>query len=515
METSSTVFKPNQNGPTLIIPPRLEHFVKRFVHHYKASGNSPIMIYGPTGVGKSLFLKIFKILFQKQEATNQTSRPVVWANCAHFGGVNSDPNIARSELFGHVKGAHQNAQKDKIGLVHEAHGGALILEEIGELPLEVQAMLLTFIEDGVFRRVGSKQNESANVRIVGATNREEGLREDFKHRFFPFYISGLYSRRSDILYYMYAKYPEIVTSLTGCEVLTVLAYNWPGNCREIERVCRLITRNHLEWRELNRGGSESVNQAEHFFRMFLFDKKETMINLSRILEIYARIKKFGGDAEFLDRYLEEYGVRFSNNLTPVFSDLPTSQNEIAKFYQPVFGTEKSGSESIFKFLPIPQFERSAAGYNIFCAVFGKSSNLNANIIDELESNESKFSPNNAFFSQMSVDDLERFDSVAKALMMSIKSKNNGNGDGQEAAIGAGDSIDNIAVDGASTVNSIGDMTEKDLLKLYYEQLLKQSNGNIKMAAVTAGLNPSTFRSRLGKVGVSFKKNRRRQAESVN
>ena len=116
---------------------------------------------------------------------------------------------------------------------------------------------------------------------------------------------------------------------------------------------------------------------------------------------------------------------------------------------------------------------------------------------------------------MSVDDLERFDSVAKALMMSIKSKNDGSGDSQETGNGAEDGIDNIAIDEASTVNSIGDMTEKDLLKLYYEQLLKQSNGNIKMASETAGLNPSTFRSRLGKVGVSFKKNRRRQTESLN
>jgi len=515
METSSTVFKLNQKSPTLIIPPRLEHFVNRFVHHYRASGNSPIMIYGPTGVGKSLFLIIFKILFQKHEATNQTSRPVVWANCAHFGGVNSDPNIARSELFGHVKGAHQNAQKDKIGLVHEANGGALILEEIGELPLEVQAMLLTFIEDGVFRRVGSKQTESANVRIVGATNREEGLREDFKHRFFPFYISGLYNRRSDILYYMYAKYPEIVTSLTGCEVLTVLAYNWPGNCREIERVCRLITRNHLEWRELNRGGSESVNQAEHFFRMFLFDKKETMINLFRILEIYARIKKFGGDVEFLDRYLEEYGVRFSNNLTPVFSDLPTSQNEIAKFYQPVFEANKGASQAIFKFSPIPQFEKSAAGYNMFCAVFGKNSNLNANIIDELESSESKFTPENSYFYRLSEDKKERLATVSKALMMSIKRKNDGNGDGQDPSIEAGDGTKNTTIDKASALNAIGDLAEKDLLKLYYERLLMRSNGNIKLAAEAADINPSTFRSRLSKVGVSFKKNRRRQAEDIN
>ena len=139
---------------------------------------------------------------------------------------------------------------------------------------------------------------------------------------------------------------------------------------------------------------------------------------------------------------------------------------------------------------------------MFCAVFGKSSNLNGNIIDELESNESKLSPNNAFFSQMSVDDLERIDSVSKALMMSVKRKNDGSGDQQNLSIGAGDGTKNATIDEASALNAIGDLAEKELLKLYYGRLLMRSNGNIKLAAETAGINPSTFRSRLSKVGVS-------------
>jgi hypothetical protein len=231
------------------------------------------------------------------------------------------------------------------------------------------------------------------------------------------------------------------------------------------------------------------------------------------LKFIPELKKFGGDAEFLDRYLEEYGVRFSNNLTPVFSDLPTSQSEIAKFCQPVFETDKGGSEAIFKFSPIPQFEKSVAGYNMFCAVFGIKPNLDANIIDKLESSESKFTPENSHFYRLPEDTKERLATVSKALMMS--KKNNGNGDGQDPAIRAGEGMDSTPNEEADPIGAIGEMTEKDLLKLYYEQLLLRSNGNIKLAAETAGINPSTFRSKLGRVGVSFKKNRKRQAEDRN
>ena len=128
------------------------------------------------------------------------TKPIIgWANCAHFGNKSSDPNIARSELFGQKKGIG-NVREDIKGMVDIVDGGALILEEIGELPLEVQAMLLTFIETGEYRAVGGKkETKHADVRIIGATNREETLRrEDFKYRFFPFYLPSLNDRRGDV-----------------------------------------------------------------------------------------------------------------------------------------------------------------------------------------------------------------------------------------------------------------------------------------------------------------------------
>ena len=115
--------------------------------------------------------------------------------------------MERSELFGHVEGAFTEAIRDKKGLVEKADGGMLILEEVGELPLEVQAMLLTFIETGEYRRVGDENSRKATVKIVAATNRESALRADFRYRFFSYYIRPLHERRQDILYYFYELFP--------------------------------------------------------------------------------------------------------------------------------------------------------------------------------------------------------------------------------------------------------------------------------------------------------------------
>ena len=98
---------------------------------------------------------------------------------------------------------------DKDGLVEKADGGLLILEEVGELPLEVQAMLLTFIETGEYRRLGDEEFETATVKVVAATNRESALRDDFRYRFFPYYIPPLRERKNDILYYFHEIFPEL------------------------------------------------------------------------------------------------------------------------------------------------------------------------------------------------------------------------------------------------------------------------------------------------------------------
>ena len=133
----------------LIIPPGLGRSLLDFEAHYHVTGKEPILILGATGVGKSLFLNLSKIYFKEECKKKKAVRPIVEANCAHFAGGASDLNVTRSELFGHSKGAFTGAAGEKIGLVEVADGGLLILEELGELPLEVQAMLLTFIETGM------------------------------------------------------------------------------------------------------------------------------------------------------------------------------------------------------------------------------------------------------------------------------------------------------------------------------------------------------------------------------
>lgn len=146
--------------------------------------------------------------------------------------------MGRSELFGHVKGAYTDAIADKAGWIEIADGGCLILEEIGELSNECQAQLLTLIEDGKFHRVGdNKIREVKNISIVGATNRKKSeLREDFWNRFMIFNIPPLYQRRQDILYYIEEKEPDLIKLLEPWETLVLLAHNWPGNVREIDKV---------------------------------------------------------------------------------------------------------------------------------------------------------------------------------------------------------------------------------------------------------------------------------------
>ena len=193
----------------LIVPPRLNSLNVDFQSRYAVSGDDPIMILGATGVGKSLFLYLARCMFKEQHKYDLEPPPIVEANCAHFSSGDGTYSMARSELFGHVKGSFTGADKDKIGLVEVAKGGLLILEEVGELPFEVQAMLLTFIETGEYRRLGDEKLRRSKVKIVAATNRESDLRNDFRYRFLPLYILPLHERKEDILYYFKAFYPVL------------------------------------------------------------------------------------------------------------------------------------------------------------------------------------------------------------------------------------------------------------------------------------------------------------------
>jgi len=155
-----------------------------------------------------------------------------------------------------VEGSFTDAHNDKIGLVEKANGGLLILEEVGELPKEVQAMLLTFIETGEYRKLGSEEVETATSKVVAATNRESALRDDFRYRFFPYYIPPLRERKGDILYYFHEIFPELTKNFTKSEVLMLLTHHWPGNVREIERIGRLLNRERWINEQIHKNGHD-------------------------------------------------------------------------------------------------------------------------------------------------------------------------------------------------------------------------------------------------------------------
>ena len=186
-----------------------------FLAHFEVAENQPIMIVGETGVGKSIFLHIYKKLCEEEWHDEKSKPKIIIENCACFGDKNSDPLIALSELFGYKKGSHRLAYKDKKGLIVEAEGGVLILDEIGELPKSVQGLLLRFMETGYYRPLGAIEPQKAHVRVVGATNNEDELLDAFQSRFLPFYIPPLHKRRQDVLYYMNAKFPELIKTLRG------------------------------------------------------------------------------------------------------------------------------------------------------------------------------------------------------------------------------------------------------------------------------------------------------------
>jgi hypothetical protein len=272
---------------------------------------SPIMICGPTGVGKSMFVEEFQKIvladYEKQKEQSSKGKPeIVPLNCASFNN-----NLLTSEIFGHVKGAFTGANKSKEGLVEKANGGILILEEIGELPKDGQAKLLTFLEDGYYYRVGGTKREQSDVQIVATTNKEkDDFREDFWYRFFPFFVPPLHQRREDVLHYLGNSSPDILKQLKPWEALSLLAYHWPGNVREIERVSRMI-----EW--------EKENIRRIPVQMSILLSRDSLDHLTGTTETYtalsakksknlkSRLTKSGIDTELLESLLNKYGLGLS------------------------------------------------------------------------------------------------------------------------------------------------------------------------------------------------------------
>ncbi len=203
--------------------------------------DSSVLITGESGVGKELIAE------QVHKQSGRSSGPFIRVNCAAL-----PESIIESELFGHVKGAFTDAASDRRGRFELADGGTIFLDEIGEVPLPIQAKLLRVLQNRVFERVGSSEPRRSDVRIIAATNRdlvaaiENGeFRQDLFYRLnvLPINVPPLRSRPEDIQpladYFLtvYAKETKKKISGLSSEAMDVLMrYDWPGNVRELQNV---------------------------------------------------------------------------------------------------------------------------------------------------------------------------------------------------------------------------------------------------------------------------------------
>jgi formate hydrogenlyase transcriptional activator len=203
--------------------------------------NTTVLILGETGTGKEL------IAFAIHDMSPRKERPLITVNCAALPS-----NLIESELFGREKGAFTGADTRQVGRFEVAHGSTLCLDEIGELPLEVQAKLLRVIQHNEFERLGSSQTVKVDVRIVATTNRdlEEEVRkgrfrQDLYYRLnvFPITVPPLRQRKEDIplmvesfLERYSRKLGKQITSIQKETLKALQDYPWPGNVRELESI---------------------------------------------------------------------------------------------------------------------------------------------------------------------------------------------------------------------------------------------------------------------------------------
>jgi two-component system, NtrC family, response regulator AtoC len=206
-----------------------------------AESDANVMILGESGTGKELIANAIHF------KSARSKKPFVKINCSAL-----PKELIESELFGHTKGAFTGATMEKMGLIGQAGGGSLLLDEIAEMPVELQPKLLRVLQERVYYRVGSEKALEADFRLISATNRnpldavrEGALREDLYYRIntIEIPVPPLRDRAEDVQHLaahflqIYAeKYNRSVGSISQQAYERMFAYSWPGNVRELQNV---------------------------------------------------------------------------------------------------------------------------------------------------------------------------------------------------------------------------------------------------------------------------------------
>ena len=283
-----------------------------------ANTDSTVLLLGETGTGKELLAKSIHNMSPRKD------RAIVMVNCATL-----QPNLIESELFGHEKGAFTGAMTKRIGYFEIADGSTIFLDEVGELPLELQSKLLRVLQEGCFERLGSGKTIEVDVRVLAATNQnlseavQKGIfREDLFYRLnvFPISIPPLRERREDIpllinrLVEEFAK--EMGKNIKNISKKTIeasMSYKWPGNIRElrneIERAMILSSGSTLQLdlpnvKNASRDQSTNLEQVEKNHIRQILDRTGW------------RVRGSGGAAELLglkpntlDSKMKKLGIR--------------------------------------------------------------------------------------------------------------------------------------------------------------------------------------------------------------
>lgn len=267
-----------------------------------AATDSTVLLQGETGTGKELVARAI------HDWSRRSGRPMVKVNCAALPAT-----LVESELFGREKGAYTGALTREIGRFELANGSTLFLDEIGELPLELQAKLLRVLQEGEFERLGSPRTIKVDVRVIAATSRdlkamvkESKFREDLFYRIsvFPIHVPPLRERRDDIPMLVWHFLRELgprmgrnVEEVRSSTMKALQAYAWPGNVRELRNVieCHLIT-NQVPVFEVDPTRFEPASHAER--------KTLEAVEHEHIIQVLKatgwRIRGSGGAAEILD-----------------------------------------------------------------------------------------------------------------------------------------------------------------------------------------------------------------------
>jgi transcriptional regulator with GAF, ATPase, and Fis domain len=274
-----------------------------------APSETSVLVLGESGTGKE------KVAQSIHKLSSRKDKPFVVINCGAIPG-----NLAESLLFGHEKGAFTGALERRTGKFEQAEGGTIFLDEIGEMPMEMQVKLLRVLQEKEIERVGGKSPIKINVRIIAATNKnlEECVaagrfRLDLYYRLhvFPITIPPLRERKEDIIE-LAQHFIALSCQGSGCPVLTLsdfaieqlMGYDWPGNIRELEHIIYrsiLLTEGPvLEEIYLAQCNIKTENSQPNAFTIKTIHENERDYISFILKRCKGKVSGIGGAAELLD-----------------------------------------------------------------------------------------------------------------------------------------------------------------------------------------------------------------------